>query len=215
MEDPTVEDSFITPQRICDEAKQEITVELSDKELLKWEKQRAKELAEEESSDDSEDDKKKDEVDGKDDNGAAATGGIDGDNNKEGGEKPDSEMKDTDDKEEDGMFNIDAYSVSSITHKYLLIIIFFVLSTVFFVVQQTWLIGNQRTLILNLCLLTVSERWRTLTVPTTPCLKVPTIPTVTAMLLSHPRSHVLPTYFFSALCARITRNATPTHRWLS
>jgi len=51
LEDPVFDESFVLPQRILDEAKQEITVELSDKELLKWEKQRAKELAAEGSSD--------------------------------------------------------------------------------------------------------------------------------------------------------------------
>lgn len=100
LEDPTVEDSFITPQRICDEAKQEITVELSDKELLKWEKQRLKELAEEESSDDSEDDKK-DEKDKKDADGA--DGATPDDKVKEESEeKPDEEMKDAEEKKEEG-----------------------------------------------------------------------------------------------------------------
>jgi len=62
LEDPDFDTSFAVPQRICDEAKQEITVDLSDKELLKWEKQRAKELAAEDGDDSDEEadaDKKK------------------------------------------------------------------------------------------------------------------------------------------------------------
>ncbi|CAB9497972.1 CHD3-type chromatin-remodeling factor CHR7 [Seminavis robusta] len=69
LEDPNFDPSFAIPQRICDEAQQEITVELSDKELLKWEKERAKELAAEKDDDsDSDDDKpKKAKVDDKKD----------------------------------------------------------------------------------------------------------------------------------------------------
>ena len=97
LEDPTVDDSFILPQRICDEAKQEITVELTDKELLKWEKQRAKELAEE-SSDDSEDDKK-DDKDSKDKDDAK-TAAADAKDETAGEEKLDTEMNDADEPKE-------------------------------------------------------------------------------------------------------------------
>ena len=54
-EDPNFDPSFAIPQRICDEAQQEITVDLSDKELLKWERERAKELATEENDSDNSD----------------------------------------------------------------------------------------------------------------------------------------------------------------
>jgi hypothetical protein len=61
LEDPNFDPSYAIPQRILDEAQQEMTVELSDKELLKWEKERAKELAAERdnSSDSSDSDKEK------------------------------------------------------------------------------------------------------------------------------------------------------------
>jgi hypothetical protein len=54
LEDPEFDASYAVPQKICAEEEQEITLELSDKELLEWEKQREKELAEEDSEDDSE-----------------------------------------------------------------------------------------------------------------------------------------------------------------
>ena len=49
LEDPNFDPSFALPQRIVDVAEQEFTMELSDKELLEWEKEREKALAEEES----------------------------------------------------------------------------------------------------------------------------------------------------------------------
>jgi hypothetical protein len=42
---PEFDPSYVVPEKILDEAEQEITVELTDKELLRWEKQREKELA--------------------------------------------------------------------------------------------------------------------------------------------------------------------------
>jgi hypothetical protein len=44
LETPEFDPSYIIPEKILDEADQEVTEELSDKELLKWEQQRAKEL---------------------------------------------------------------------------------------------------------------------------------------------------------------------------
>ena len=44
LETPEFDPSYIIPEKILDEADQEITEDLSDKELLKWEHQRAKEL---------------------------------------------------------------------------------------------------------------------------------------------------------------------------
>ncbi|GKY91232.1 hypothetical protein MPSEU_000095800 [Mayamaea pseudoterrestris] len=52
LESPEFDQAYITPERIIDEADQEITIELTDKELLRWEKQREKELAAEMSDDD-------------------------------------------------------------------------------------------------------------------------------------------------------------------
>jgi hypothetical protein len=52
LESPDFDPSYIVPERIIDEADQEITIELSDKELLRWEKQREKEIAAEASDDD-------------------------------------------------------------------------------------------------------------------------------------------------------------------
>lgn len=45
LENPEFDPAFAVPQKVVDEQEQEITVELSDKELLKWEKQRERELA--------------------------------------------------------------------------------------------------------------------------------------------------------------------------
>jgi len=53
IESPEFDASYILPEKIVDEADQEITVEFSDKELLRWEKQREKELAEEDDDDES------------------------------------------------------------------------------------------------------------------------------------------------------------------
>jgi hypothetical protein len=46
LESPEFDPSYIVPQKIVAEREQEMTLELTDKELLKWEKQREKELAE-------------------------------------------------------------------------------------------------------------------------------------------------------------------------
>ena len=59
LENPEFDPSFAIPEKIIDEADQEITVELSDKELLRWEKQREKELAEEDDEDDEENEDEK------------------------------------------------------------------------------------------------------------------------------------------------------------
>jgi hypothetical protein len=56
LEDPNFDPSYALPQKIVADAEQELTMELSDKELLKWEKEREKELAEEESEEDTDDD---------------------------------------------------------------------------------------------------------------------------------------------------------------
>lgn len=45
IENPEFDPSFAVPEKIIDEAEQEITIELTDKELTRWEKQREKELA--------------------------------------------------------------------------------------------------------------------------------------------------------------------------
>ena len=52
IENPEFDPSYVIPQKIVDEADQEISVEYTDKELLKWEKQREKELALEQKDDD-------------------------------------------------------------------------------------------------------------------------------------------------------------------
>ena len=56
LEDPTIDPSFTEPGRILAEEEHEVMVEMTDKELAKWEKERKKEM-EEESSDDEEADK--------------------------------------------------------------------------------------------------------------------------------------------------------------
>jgi hypothetical protein len=50
LEDPNFDPSYALPQKIVAQEEQEITLELSDKELIEWEKEREKELAEEEDS---------------------------------------------------------------------------------------------------------------------------------------------------------------------
>lgn len=47
LEDYTIDPSFTEPGRILDEKEEEVYVELSDKELLEWEKERENELVEE------------------------------------------------------------------------------------------------------------------------------------------------------------------------
>jgi hypothetical protein len=56
LEDPTFDPSYTEPGRILAEEDHEITVELSDKELLKWEKEQKREMEEEEEDMDEESD---------------------------------------------------------------------------------------------------------------------------------------------------------------
>jgi hypothetical protein len=51
LESTEVDPSYILPEKILDEADQDIQVEFSDKELLRWEKQREKEMQDEEMED--------------------------------------------------------------------------------------------------------------------------------------------------------------------
>lgn len=51
LENPEFDPSYVVAERILDEADQEITVELTDKELLKWETEREKEMEAEKDSD--------------------------------------------------------------------------------------------------------------------------------------------------------------------
>ena len=51
IENPEFDPSYVVPQKIVDEADQEISVEYTDKELLKWEQQREKELAQQRKDD--------------------------------------------------------------------------------------------------------------------------------------------------------------------
>jgi hypothetical protein len=52
LEDPNFDPSFAEPQKVLAEEEQELELELTDKELLRWEKEKQKELDEEESSGD-------------------------------------------------------------------------------------------------------------------------------------------------------------------
>jgi hypothetical protein len=52
IENPEFDPSYAIPEKIVDEREQEITIELTDEELLKLEKERERELAEESDSDD-------------------------------------------------------------------------------------------------------------------------------------------------------------------
>jgi len=68
LENPEFDPSYVVPQKIVAEKEQEFTLELTDKELLKWEKQREKELAEESDEEDDDDKEKSDKDEGKTDN---------------------------------------------------------------------------------------------------------------------------------------------------
>ena len=69
LEDPTVDPSFTEPGRILAEEDHEIMVELTDKELAKWEKERKKELEEESSDEEEEGDKDNSEEEKKEEDG--------------------------------------------------------------------------------------------------------------------------------------------------
>jgi hypothetical protein len=109
LEDPNFDPSYAIPQRIIDEAQQEITVDLSDKELLKWEKERAKELAAEESDSDSD----KAAVETKKESTGVASKEVEGDGKIESGvvENPAE-----DEGKKSSKSNIRALSVPSILH---------------------------------------------------------------------------------------------------
>ena len=83
LENPDFDPSYVIPEKILDEAEQEITVELTDKELLRWEKQREKELEEEEDDADDEEDEEKEET-------SKEGGNQPGDSPVENGEKKSS-----------------------------------------------------------------------------------------------------------------------------
>jgi hypothetical protein len=85
LENPEVDPSYVVPQKIVAEKEQELTLELSDKELLKWEKEREKEIAEESSDEDDEEKK----------------GEKDKDKQKETAEKPEKPEEGADGKEEE------------------------------------------------------------------------------------------------------------------
>jgi hypothetical protein len=54
LENPEFDPSYVVPQMVIDHAEQEFTVELTDKELLRWEKEREKEIAREKNEDEEE-----------------------------------------------------------------------------------------------------------------------------------------------------------------
>ena len=72
LEDPDFDPTYIQPQRILDEDEHEVNVELTDKELIEWEKEREKELEEEEESEEDDDDSEAEKAKSKD------TGGVPG-----------------------------------------------------------------------------------------------------------------------------------------
>lgn len=54
LESPDFDPSFVTPEKLVDEAEQEVVVDLTDKELLRWEKEREQEIAVDNDDDDEE-----------------------------------------------------------------------------------------------------------------------------------------------------------------
>ncbi len=71
LEDPTIDPSFTEPGRILAEEEQEVMVEMTDKELAKWEKERKKEMDEESSDDEGSDKATKEEETKDEENGQA------------------------------------------------------------------------------------------------------------------------------------------------
>eukprot|EP00980_Cylindrotheca_fusiformis_P031725 scaffold26870_cov176-Cylindrotheca_fusiformis.AAC.4 len=92
LEDPNFDPSYAEPQKIIAQAEQEITLELTDKEMIEWEKEREKELAEEEDSDSEQEEEGND----KDKNGDDK----EGDKKQENG-TPDAEMKDVEEEKKE------------------------------------------------------------------------------------------------------------------
>jgi hypothetical protein len=58
-ENPEFDPSFAVPEKVLDVEEQELNLEMTDAEIMKWEKQRELELAMEEDEEDSDDDKEK------------------------------------------------------------------------------------------------------------------------------------------------------------
>ena len=54
IEDPEFDQEYIRPERIVDEKEEEVMEELTDKELVAWEKQREKEMEEDNEESDEE-----------------------------------------------------------------------------------------------------------------------------------------------------------------
>ncbi|KAL3945244.1 MAG: hypothetical protein SGBAC_000655 [Bacillariaceae sp.] len=67
LEDPNFDPSYAEPHKILAESEQELTLELTDKELMVWEEKREKEIAEESSESESEDEDKDEDKEGKKD----------------------------------------------------------------------------------------------------------------------------------------------------
>jgi hypothetical protein len=83
LESPDFDPSFIVPEKVLDEADQEITVELTHKELLKWEKEREKELKALKDDDESEDSDEENVEISNDQMGAPGDEKTNGENNVE------------------------------------------------------------------------------------------------------------------------------------
>ena len=183
LEDPEFDTSYAVPQKIVDEAEQEVTVELTDKELIEWEKEREKEIVED---DDDEDDEVKVE-------------GIDDDKPKDEAEK-----KETDPKEEKGTLLSCFKELTSIS------------SHILYRFHQqrrrkrsgVWM----KILILPIFPSTNFAGLSTVTAPTTPSLRAPTIHTAMATLLSLPRSLEHPTSSSKAPCVPTFKSSTPRLR---
>jgi hypothetical protein len=73
LENPDVDQSFMVVQKILAEEEQELELELSDKELLSWEKEREKEMADEDDTSEEEEEKKVEATEKKDKEGPTET----------------------------------------------------------------------------------------------------------------------------------------------
>ena len=94
LENPEFDPSFALPEKIIDEADQEIQVELTDKELLRWEKEREKELEKEETEEEETAPEGSEEHDAKEI--GTEDGNQNGNSSQEGGQettKPEGEEK--------------------------------------------------------------------------------------------------------------------------
>jgi len=120
FEDPNFDPSFAEPQKILAETEQELTLELTDKELMKWEEKREKELADESSESESEDEdkdkEKEEEADKEKEDKDKEKDGSNGEEKKED-EKEEEEIEEWDENEDVDFSQLTADKLRRIVNK--------------------------------------------------------------------------------------------------